>query len=123
MTTATQSIIADLDRALNQAIVSGDFVEAFQRYYADSVVMQENQEAPTVGKAANHKRETEFIDSVKAFHSSKLLNSAVAGNTSLSEWEMDIEFKNGVRFLMRQVSVREWENGQIINERFYYNKG
>ena len=41
--TAT-SEVAVLDKALNDAILSGKALEAFDQYYADDVVMQENSE-------------------------------------------------------------------------------
>ena len=41
----TQSSIAELDRALNDAILNGTALEAFETYYADDVVMQENDAA------------------------------------------------------------------------------
>lgn len=44
--------IAELERELNELIVSGQALEAFDRFYDDDVVMQENQQEPRVGKDA-----------------------------------------------------------------------
>ena len=60
MSTTTNNV-AELDKALNEAILSGKAMEAFEQYYADDVVMQENSEAPRVGKDANRKAELEFF--------------------------------------------------------------
>jgi hypothetical protein len=68
---------ADLDRQLNETILKGDILGAFDKFYADDVVMQENLAEPTPGKAANRKREEDFLSSVEAFHSAALLSSAV----------------------------------------------
>ena len=47
--------IAALDNDLNEKILTGKALEGFEKYYADDVVMQENSEAPFVGKELNRK--------------------------------------------------------------------
>ena len=111
---------AALDRELNQAILAGNILNAFETYYADDVVMQENDLPPFAGKAVNRKREEDFVNSVQEFHGARLLGEAVNGETSYSEWEYDVTFKNGTRTKLQQVASRRWKNGQISHERFYY---
>jgi ketosteroid isomerase-like protein len=125
MSAGTQATldVASLDRQLNDQIVGGDILGAFDRFYADDVTMQENNEQPTIGKAANRKREEEFVGSVEKIHGVKVLASAVDGDTSFGEWEFDATYKGGTRIKMSQVAVRHWKNGQIVQERFYYSKG
>ena len=123
-TTATTTInITDLEKELNAQILKGDILGAFDRFYADNVTMQENSDEPTAGKAANRKREEDFVASVQEIHGVKLLSSAVNGDTSFGEWEFDATYKGGARVKLTQVAVRRWKNGQIVQERFYYNKG
>jgi ketosteroid isomerase-like protein len=125
MSAGTQATldVASLDRQLNDQIVGGDILGAFDRFYGDDVTMQENNEQPTIGKAANRKREDEFVGSVEKIHGVKVLASAVNGDTSFGEWEFDATYKGGTRIKMSQVAVRHWKNGQIVQERFYYSKG
>ena len=47
------SDISKLENELNQMILAGKAMEAFEKYYADDIVMQENDQPPRVGKAAN----------------------------------------------------------------------
>src|SRR3954470_3695854 len=124
MSSATQSPnVSALDSELNQAILSGKIMEAFEKFYAHDCVMQENAEAPRVGKDANREAEKAFMESVQEFHGASLLGSAVSGDRSYSEWEYDITFKGGKRMKMNQVAARQWKNGQVAHERFYYSKG
>src|SRR6516165_7980927 len=116
------SNVAALDKDLNEKILSGKAMEGFEQYYADDVVMQENSEAPFVGKDLNRKREIEFFSSVAEFHGAKLMASAVADDTSFGQWWMDVTMKNGPRVTMEQVAVRKWKNGKIVHERFFYNR-
>lgn len=119
--TATNT--AELDRQLNEQVLAGDILGAFDRFYADDVVMQENSAEPSVGKAVNRKREEEFLASVEQFHGARVLSTAVNGDVTFSEWELDATYKGMGRFVLAQVAVRRWRNGQVIAERFYYNKG
>ncbi len=122
MTTTTPDTAA-LDQTLNDMVLSGKALEAFEKYYADDVVMQENSDEPRVGKEANRKAEEEFFASLAEFHEGKVLASAVNGDTSFSEWFMDVTFKNGYRMKLAQVAVRKWKDGKVTHERFFYNKG
>jgi ketosteroid isomerase-like protein len=120
---ATATSVEQLDKQLNDDVLSGKIMEAFEQYYADDVVMQENSEEPRKGKAENRKAEEQFMASVEAFNGASVKASALNGNVTFSEWEMDITFKGGNRVKMSQVAVRQWKNGKIAHERFFYNKG
>jgi hypothetical protein len=123
VSTPTQSVeVNTLDEQLNKQILSGDVLGAFERFYADNVVMQENSDEPRVGKDFNRKAEQEFFSSVEQFHGAKLLGSAANEDISYSEWEYDVTFKGGQRVKTNQVAARRWSNGKIVHERFYYNK-
>jgi ketosteroid isomerase-like protein len=114
---------AALDSQLNEMILTGKAMDGFEKFYADDVVMQENSEDPRPGKDLNRKFEQEFFAQVAEWHDGKLLASAVNGDTTFSEWYMDISLKNGYRMKSSQVAVRKWKDGKIVHERFFYNKG
>jgi ketosteroid isomerase-like protein len=120
-TNATTEDVRTLDQDLNRLVLGGQILDAFDRYYAEDVVMQENAATPTVGKAVNREREVQFLDSIEQFHGATLLGSAVSGDRSYSEWVLDVTFKGGVRVKLEQVAVRHWRDGQVAHERFYYN--
>jgi SnoaL-like protein len=114
---------AALEHQLNQSLLAGQVMEAFEELYAGDVVMQENLAPPTAGKAANRERELAFFGQVEQVHGVSLLGSAVNGDRSYSEWEYDITFKGGVRVKWAQATVRQWKDGKVAHERFYYHKG
>jgi hypothetical protein len=122
MSTTTLVSVEAQDKALNEAILSGKALEAFEQYYADDVVMQENSDEPRVGKEVNRKAEVEFFSSLAEFHEGKLLSSAINGDVTFGEWFMDVTFKNGFRLKLAQVAVRRWKDGKIVHERFFYHK-
>jgi len=118
--TATTTDIAALHEELNEMIRAGKALEAFDRFYADDVVMGENDEEPSKGKALNRKREEEFFGSVAEVHDLSVISSAAGDDISFSEWSFDLTFKNGPRVNWTQTAVRRWENGRVVSERFYH---
>ena len=114
------SNIEALDRKLNEAILSGKMMEAFEEMYAEDVVLQENTDPEFKGKDVNRKREEEFLASVEAWHGGQVLASAISGDVSFSEWTMDLTLKGAGRIKMAQVAVRRWKDGKIVHERFYH---
>ena len=121
--TATSNDVKTLDDQLNQQILAGSIMEAFDRFYADDVIMQENTDAPKVGKETCRQAERAFLDAVEQIHGGQLLGSAVNGDISYSEWEFDVTYKGAGRAKLTQVAARRWKKGQIVHERFYYHKG
>jgi hypothetical protein len=105
---------------LNDLILQGHFLEAFDRYYPEDVVMQENSDPPTVGKEANRQRESQFVSALTEFRSAKPLKVAIGESIAIVEWHYDFTHRDwGVRNF-DQVSVQEWKDGKIISEKFYY---
>lgn len=115
--------VAALDDQLNQMVLNGQAMEAFEKFYADDVVMQENSGDPVRGKDANRQRELDFFASLEEFHGAGVLGSGVSGERSYTEWWMDVTFKGAGRVKMEQVAARIWKDGLVVSERFYYNAG
>ncbi len=106
---------------VNDMILQGEAMEAFEKYYHEDVVMQENDQAPVIGKAANRKREEEFFGAITEFRGAKVLKVAIGeGNVTMVEWHMDYTHKDWGVKNVTQVAVQQWQDGMIINERFYY---
>lgn len=105
---------------LNALILEGKALDAFEQYYDDAVVMQENNSEPTVGKEANRQREIEFFGSITEFRGASVRDIAVGENVSMVTWDYDYTHKDwGVR-KYSQVAVQHWNNGKIVREQFFY---
>lgn len=117
----TQSHIEASLHELNNLVVEGRLMDAFEKFYHDDVAMQENNAAPTVSKSANRQRELQFLDNVTEFRSAEVKGAGVSGGLSYVIWHYDYTHKEwGVRNYT-QVSFQEWKDGQIIREIFVYN--
>ena len=109
--------VEDLVKMVNE----GKILEAFEKYYADNVTMQENEGELRVGKDANREYEKAFVEGILEFHNAKTLGVATGDNYSIVESFMDITHKDWGRSARSQVAVQRWENGKIVSEKFYYD--
>lgn len=104
-----------------ELITNGKTVEAIEKYYADDIQVQENTDAPRVGKQLALTHEKANIERVKYFKIN--IKSNVADeNQGLVLGEMAIEFetlKGEVKHL-EEAFVQRWKGGKIVFERFYY---
>ena len=114
--------VRDDVNALNGMILQGQILDAFDQYYADDVVMQENNEEPRVGKATNRTYEEAFVNGLTAFNGAEVQALAVNEDdgTAMIQWWMDFSHKDYGDISRTQVSVQQWKNGQIVHERFFY---
>lgn len=107
--------------ALNTMITKGQIMEAMNEFYAENVVMAENNQPPTVGLAANLEREQAFVDNT-TWYGLKLKNVAIGNDVSMVEWFFDFHnTQYGSRLAFTQVAVQRWDQGKIVDERFYYS--
>ena len=106
---------------LNTMIQQGRIMDAMDEFYADDVVMAENDAEPTVGLAANLERERDFVNNTQ-WHGLELQDVVVNGDTSMVRWWLDFTNSNyGQRLAFTQVAFQRWVEGKIVEERFYYS--
>lgn len=109
----------ELDDQLNTLIVQGKSVDAFQKFYAEDVVAQENDEPERKGRDAWMRARQEMEKNLTKFDA-RVLAHAANGDTSFSEWEYNIELAGMGAMRIVQVAVRRWKNGRVVRERFYH---
>lgn len=109
------------DQELNDMILHGKILEAFDKFYADDIVMEEDGNE-RVGKEANREYEEQFVNSLEEFHSAEIKARGVDedNRVTFSEWENDMTLEGVGRVQQAQVAVRTWdEEGQVTHEKFY----
>jgi hypothetical protein len=116
----TRTEIENAIKDLNELVLNGKALEAFEKYYHDDVSMQENHLTPTVSKAANREREKEFFDGITEFRNAKVKGLAVGDNISYVTWEYDYTHREWGLRNYTQVSIQQWKDGKIIHEQFVY---
>ena len=106
---------------LNNRILQGDILGAFEDYYADDVVMIDAGQPPREGKDANRQYEEAFVGGLTEFRGAEVKAVAVDEdkNKALVEWHFDFSHKDYGDQKYDQVAVQTWKDGQIVEERFY----
>jgi hypothetical protein len=106
---------------LNQMVLEGKILDAFDKFYAPDIIMQDNDYPSRNGFEENRKYEEAFVNGLTEFRGAKVLNTIISDDVVATEWWFDYTHKDyGVRNY-RQVSVQRWKNGKIKEEKFYYN--
>lgn len=116
----TRTQIEQSLREMNALIQQGRLMDAFETYYHDEVVMQENEEAPTISKTENRKRELQFLNDVVEFRKGEVKGVGIGDDMSFVLWEYDYTHKEWGEKNYQQVSVQHWKDGKIIHEKFIY---
>ncbi len=118
--------MTNLERAqdIYELLAKGQLFDAFEKYYAENVVMEDiGENNRRIGKAACRIHELEFMNAVEAFLGMGVDGFTVSadGATVMIENWLELQFKGApAPIKMAQVAVQQWENGLIVNERFYH---
>lgn len=108
---------------LNSMILEGQILEAFDQYYADEVVMQDNDTDPRVGKEKCRRFEEDFVNNLTAFRGAEVKNVMISEDAGVSvvEWDFDYSHKEWGDRNYTQMAVQRWKDGKIVSEKFIYN--
>jgi SnoaL-like domain len=106
---------------LNQMVLEGKILEAFDKFYDDNVVMQDNDYPARNSKAICRQFEEDFVNGLTEFRGARVMNTIISDDLAVTEWWFDYTHKDfGVRNY-RQLAVQRWKNGKVVEEKFYYN--
>jgi hypothetical protein len=106
---------------LNQMILEGKILDAFDKFYADDVVMQDNDYPARVGKEINRQFEEGFVNGLTEFRGAKVVNTIISDDLAVVEWWFDYTHKEFGTRNYTQLAVQRWKGGKIVEEKFYYN--
>ncbi|NNE28954.1 MAG: nuclear transport factor 2 family protein [Saprospiraceae bacterium] len=109
---------------LQQWIGEGKSMEALNEFYHENVQVYE---MPTGecrnGREEQRKAVQEWFGMVKERHDGGC-NSVMAdeaNNVTCAESWVEVTTQDGNRMKMEEVAVQKWQDGKIIEEKFYYN--
>jgi hypothetical protein len=101
-------------------VLGGKALDAFDRYYADDVTMQENDNPPRVGKAACRAFEVDFLSKIKTVRTYVCDGYVISGNKAFIVWRIDADHADWGPLNMSEVAIQEWSNGKVVREKFVY---
>ena len=100
-------------------MMQGAFMEAFEEFYDEDIIMQVNDKSPIIGKERNRMLKAEKIDNIIDFKSAKPLKVTIGEQSTMVEWHMNYVHKSHGERCYTQVAVQDWVGGKIIKEKLY----
>ncbi len=108
-----------LANAMNEMVSQGQLVEAAEKYYSSNIKTIEFDGRITEGKQSAMKKLTDFVSSIQKVKEITLVWSASDDNASFSEFILDLDMKDGSNIYLHEIVRSLWENGQVIEERYF----
>lgn len=106
---------------LNDLIIVGKSMEAFEKYYHEDIVRYVHKNLPIIGKSSNRNIEKDAQSLITELRLAKPLKVAIGEGIAIIEWYFDYTHKNLGIQQYKKVAVQEWKNGLVMSEKFYYN--
>jgi len=106
---------------LNALLKEGKITEAFGKYYNIDVNIHIDGKPPITGK--EQKREMIFLQEIEKLNSAEIKLVAFGGiddDFSVTEWEINVENKEGEKKIIYRVNVQHWKDDKIIDEKIYF---
>jgi ketosteroid isomerase-like protein len=109
-------------RDFAELLKKGRPLDAMEKYYAPDVVVFENRQLARAGKARCLQYERDALAGQPTPPSFKLSKLAVDDSRDHAFLEYVVRFtaSNGRPQRLEEVAVQTWDNGLIVQERFYY---
>lgn len=104
---------------LNDLIMQGEYLEAFEKFYHEDVIIQHNDDAPVKGKYLARKLKEMEHNEILEIKSAKPLKVTIGEQTTMVEWALNDEHRIHGERKYSQVTVQDWNEGLIIKEKKY----
>ena len=105
---------------LNDMMMQGAFLEAFEAFYDENIVIQVNDDTPVIGKELNRISKENQFNNIIDFKSAKPLKVTIGEQSTMVEWHMNYVHREHGEKCYTQVAVQDWKDGKIIKEKLYY---
>jgi len=108
-------------RAFIARVEAGGYVEAIEEFYAPEASMQENLDAPRLGRdrlVAGEKAVLAAHKEARALPGSTFL---IEGDRVAINWVFEFVRLDGTRLRLDEIAWQRWSGEKIVEERFYYD--
>lgn len=109
-------------RSFVELVTTGRTVEAIEKFYAEDATVFENRELARAGRSECAAEERRMLASQPELPRIRAVHVAVneADGVAFIEWLIRFTSPKGRPMRLEEVAVQKWENGLIVEERFYY---
>ena len=110
-----------LVRSFIRRVEQQDYVGAIAHFYHDDASVQENQDAPRVGRGALIAHEMDLMVRYGSIPVRKVERFAINGNTVFINWIFELNTPSLGKRVFDEVAMQHWDGDRIRRERFYYD--
>jgi len=104
-----------------QAVEERPHDQVIQDYYAEDAAIQENQNAPRVGKELLLKYERAALQKAQRVESKCIRPFFVQENQVVIRWKFKFYWKNQTVSEIEEVAHQTWQGEKIHSEQFFYD--
>jgi ketosteroid isomerase-like protein len=102
-------------------VESNAHAEACEQFYTEQSTMQENQEAPRVGRALHVDNERRVMARAESVESRCVRPVLVDGDHVVIRWIFHFVWRDGSVTHMEELAWQRWEGERIAEETFFYD--
>lgn len=102
-------------------VISGDHVGAIERWYEPDASMQENQDAPRVGRDVLMAGEAKTLAAVAGVTTELLAPPLVNGDQVAIRWRFTFALHDGRSLRQEEIAWQTWRGEKIWRETFFYD--
>ena len=102
-------------------VEAGDFVGAIERYYAPEASMQENNEAPRVGRDVLVAHEKQVLKAYPTVTARRLSPVQINGDEVAIRWRFEMTSATGATRVLEEIAWQRWQSDRIVAEQFFYD--
>jgi ketosteroid isomerase-like protein len=110
----------EIVEAFAAEVEAGRYVEAIQNFYAPNASMQENGDAPRVGRDALVAGEQRAL-ARSTITGRRVGPILVDGDQVAIRWRFELTSKDGQTSTLDEIAWQRWEGEKVIEERFFYD--
>ncbi|WP_296600442.1 nuclear transport factor 2 family protein [Phenylobacterium sp.] len=104
-------------------VLRGDHVEAIRDWYAEDASMQENQDAPRVGRDVLMAGEAQMLARQAEVKTELVSPVVVDGDRVAIHWRFTFTSKKGHVNSFEEIAWQEWRGDKVWREVFFYDPG
>ena len=116
----TQQAIEANVKELIALVESGKTLDAFDKFYHEDLVMQENHGEERIGKAVNRKFEEDFLAGIQNVRDYRSTGYMAGSGVASIRWKVDMDHAAWGSVDFTEITLQEWRDGQIVRESFHY---
>ena len=102
-------------------VLRGEHVEAIRDWYADDASMQENQDAPRLGRETLMEGERQTLARQAEVKTELVSPVIVDGDRVAIHWRFTFVSKKGHTASFEEIAWQEWRGDKVWREQFFYD--